>query len=72
MAKHFNSGKIIWGKVDGYPWWPGIVKSIQGKSYEVQFFGDFSRAFLRQNKIRDFHDKQMEELKRKEKFKTSL
>jgi hypothetical protein len=24
--KTFAIGDIVWGKVEGYPWWPAIVK----------------------------------------------
>lgn len=25
MRSKFKEGDIVWGKVKGYPWWPGIV-----------------------------------------------
>jgi len=25
MEKKVELGNFVWGKVDGYPWWPGIV-----------------------------------------------
>lgn len=47
MKYTFAPGSYVWAKVDGYPWWPSIVKSVSNKTFEVQFFGDFSRAFLK-------------------------
>jgi len=31
MEKKFKRGDIVWAKVRGFPWWPGIVKSINIK-----------------------------------------
>ena len=25
MEEQFNKGNIVWIKLKGYPWWPGIV-----------------------------------------------
>lgn len=49
MTKKYSLGTLVWAKVDGYPWWPGIIKSIEENTYEVLFFGDFSRSFLKSN-----------------------
>jgi len=27
----FKIGSLIWGKIQGYPWWPGIVKIFYNK-----------------------------------------
>ena len=27
MEEQYKVGNIIWIKLKGYPWWPGIVKS---------------------------------------------
>jgi len=45
MTKKYLVGALVWSKVDGYPWWPGIIKSSNGSTYEILFFGDFSRSF---------------------------
>ena len=29
MIRNFEIGKIIWAKIQGYPWWPGTVKKIK-------------------------------------------
>ena len=26
MEENFNEGNIVWIKLKGYPWWPGIVR----------------------------------------------
>lgn len=31
MEKMLEVGQIVWAKVRGYPWWPGIVR--RGLSY---------------------------------------
>jgi len=28
MEKSFKKGEVVWAKVRGYSWWPGIVKKI--------------------------------------------
>ena len=30
----FTKGEVVWAKIRGYPWWPGIVK----KNEEIFFF----------------------------------
>lgn len=47
MDNEYEIEEIVWGKVNGYPWWPGFVKEkIDDNLYEVVFLSDFSRAFL--------------------------
>lgn len=26
VEKLYNAGSIVWGKVDGFPWWPAMVE----------------------------------------------
>jgi hypothetical protein len=26
MEEEFNEGNVVWVKLKGYPWWPGIVR----------------------------------------------
>lgn len=26
MEEKFNQGEIVWTKLKGYPWWPGMVR----------------------------------------------
>ena len=28
MEEQFNKGNIVWIKLKGYPWWPGVVRTI--------------------------------------------
>lgn len=28
MTETFKKGEIVWAKVKGYPWWPGVVHSV--------------------------------------------
>ncbi|CAH1773939.1 unnamed protein product [Owenia fusiformis] len=56
-TSEFKECDIVWGKLDGYPWWPALVcKSPSGKYYKLgkkpevhlQFFDDpISRAWLK-------------------------
>lgn len=25
IENKYNAGSLVWGRVDGYPWWPAIV-----------------------------------------------
>ena len=55
METNFSKEQVVWAKVNGFPWWPGFIKSIKRNGeFEVVFFGDFSRANLQAAKIRDF------------------
>ena len=57
MEASFKKDQIVRAKVSGYPWWPGFVKTaLKSDSFEVVFFGDFSRANLAASKIREYHD----------------
>lgn len=41
---NFKHNEMIWGKVTGHPWWPGILtvdpNILDQKLYRVDFFGD--------------------------------
>ena len=55
METAYQLNQIVWGKVNGYPWWPGFVSTVSDNDqYEVVFFGDFSRAILVLAKIKNF------------------
>lgn len=43
MDSSYQSKELVWAKLKGYPWWPGVIKKM-GKSnkHEVIFLGDFS------------------------------
>ena len=27
MASKYNIGEVVWVKIKGYPWWPGVVRN---------------------------------------------
>lgn len=64
MTKKLSIGDYIWGKVEGYPWWPGIIRAQKNKLFEVLFFGDFSRAFLNSKGIKAIDDETMNAYKK--------
>lgn len=39
----FQENEVVWAKIKGYPWWPGIIeeeiKNIKSK-FKVNFIGD--------------------------------
>ncbi len=65
MDKKFQKGEVVWAKVRGFPWWPGLVKKIITRVNKddinnkeckiiVNFIGDNSHAELPSNKIDKF------------------
>ena len=64
--ENFAVGEIIWAKIRGHPWWPGLVKlnpkyQITGvdddskeKKYLINFIGDNSHATLPKPKLAKF------------------
>ena len=38
----FAIGDLVWGKVRGHPWWPGVVTAVSGPKATVHFIGDDS------------------------------
>jgi hypothetical protein len=80
MEKKFKKGEVVWAKVRGFPWWPGVVKSLnlsnvkQDEEDEVKqatvliyFIGDDSHSELPINKIEKFSLKLEEYSKTKKK-----
>jgi len=70
----FKKGDIVWAKIRGYPWWPGMVAHIEDGSDEerdpkilVNFIGDNSHAELPLNKISNFEENLKEYSKSKKK-----
>jgi hypothetical protein len=66
MEKKFRKGEVVWAKIRGFPWWPGVVKNISIKlgkgderetKYTVNFIGDNSHAEVPSNKIESFLEK---------------
>lgn len=50
----FIKNQLILAKLQGHPWWPAYIKDIKENIYEVIYFGDFSKSFLKSNKIKHF------------------
>lgn len=58
MKSEFDVNEIVWGKVSGYPWWPGFIYSkMENIQYEVIFFSDLSKAILQPEKIQSFTER---------------
>lgn len=70
MDKKFRKGDIVWAKVRGFPWWPGVVKGINLKitradeedevretTILVYFIGDDSHSLLPINKVEKYSKK---------------
>lgn len=82
MEKKYKKGEVVWAKVRGFPWWPGVVRNIlkvskfdenegsvvQETKVEVCFVGDSTYAHLASNKIDKFETK-FEEFSRTKKKK---
>ncbi|KAM8864274.1 DNA (cytosine-5-)-methyltransferase 3 beta, duplicate a isoform 2-T2 [Spinachia spinachia] len=52
-GKGFPTGELVWGKVKGFSWWPGMVMPWKSKSWplgmrRVEWFGDgmFSESYI--------------------------
>ncbi len=50
IEEDFEMDQVVWAKVKGFPWWPGVVrevirsdKDLKKKEYMVFFLGEFSR-----------------------------
>ena len=57
MANTFDQTKMVWAKFSRFPWWPAFLTGNRTESeFEVQFFGTFDIALLRNELIRPFHD----------------
>lgn len=59
----FEKKELVWAKIRGYPWWPGIVaKVIEEKSddgskhteFLINFIGDHSHSRLQLDKLAKF------------------
>lgn len=58
MDKKFNKGEVVWAKVKGFPWWPGVVASVtRAGDVLVNFIGDESHAELPMTKVCKFESK---------------
>ncbi|CAG9329170.1 unnamed protein product [Blepharisma stoltei] len=54
----FYVNQLVWAKVDGFPWWPGIVISTELDSVTVYFIGENSHATLKPSKVCAFEEKE--------------
>ena len=32
-------GRLVWAHLTGFPWWPGVIQEVNGKTMEVLFCG---------------------------------
>lgn len=39
-VRNFPVGAVCFGKLKGYPAWPGIILAVEGNRYKIKFFGD--------------------------------
>ena len=63
----FKKGDIVWAKVRGFPWWPGVIRHIllknnkndssEEKKFLIDFIGDNSHVKLPLNKLEIFEEK---------------
>ena len=83
MDRKFLKGEVVWAKVRGFPWWPGVVKHIALKRKKspqegsssgekeliatVDFIGDNSHVELPLQKLEKFADKHEDFSKTKKK-----
>ena len=77
MEKAYKKGEIVWAKIRGYPWWPGVVWNFNVKigqinedqkkeiKYLVNFIGDNTHAELPIVKLEKFEKKLTEYSKTK-------
>ena len=68
MDNIFQKGEVVWAKVRGYSWWPGIIKKIILKTdninitekeikFQVKFIGDNTHSILPMDKLQNFQEK---------------
>lgn len=55
MDACFKPNDLVWAKLSGYPYWPAFVQTVfTNGTYEVVYFGDFSRNVLPKQRIKRF------------------
>lgn len=72
MTNRLSIGDYVWGKVEGHPWWPGVIRSQRKKHFEILFFGDFSKAFLEPKDLKPLTDENAEAFSRNPEVKLCL
>ncbi|XP_061529922.1 DNA (cytosine-5)-methyltransferase 3C-like [Phycodurus eques] len=60
-GKGFLTGELVWGRVEGCPWWPGLVipwkKTFAPKGLRrVEWFGDGTFSKIKTEALLPFHD----------------
>lgn len=66
IPNHFELNQIVYGKVKGFDWWPGIIKEYPGKRkewkdcYKVNYIGDKRHSYLMEDKIKPFDPSKVE------------
>jgi predicted metal-dependent hydrolase len=82
MQYKFRKGEVVWAKIRGFPWWPGMVPILliqiafieeSKPNYTeskilVNFIGDKSHAELTIDKLEKFKEKYKEFSKTKKKY----
>lgn len=51
----FQRDQLVLAKLQGHPWWPAFIKNINEEIYEVIYFGDYSKSFLKAKQIKPFY-----------------
>jgi len=60
-AVSFTEGNLVWAKLQGYPWWPGILcmhrdrleRKVEGvREFNVWFLGEDSRSWVPKSMLR--------------------
>ncbi len=36
----FHIGLKVFGKIKGFPYWPGVIEDIKNDKYLIRFYGD--------------------------------
>lgn len=53
----FHVNELVWAKMRGFPYWPGVIENVTSKGqYNVHFFGDYTRSHISRNNIVHFLD----------------
>ncbi|XP_077292004.1 JIL-1 anchoring and stabilizing protein [Arctopsyche grandis] len=55
-ARVYNPGDYVFAKVKGYPAWPAKIVSLNGKKYNIYFFGTGESGNLPANDIFDYFE----------------
>ncbi|EAS04587.2 PWWP domain protein (macronuclear) [Tetrahymena thermophila SB210] len=65
----YSKNDLVYAKIRGYPWWPGIIGEIKmkpgengEKKYEllVNFIGDHSHSMVNEDKLQKFYVKEID------------